>query len=182
MQSSPAARAALARRSRRRWRRRAIRSPRTITAMTRRPPNSRPRPASASTSGTSPIYDACVAGLAQSRQRPRPGRRPRQQRRHHPDGMFHKMTPEQWYGGHQHQPQFAVQHVPAGHRGHARAQFRPHRQHLLDQRPEGPDGPGQLFRRQGGRHRLHQGAGAGERRQGRSPSTRSAPAISPPKW
>ena len=37
---------------------------------------------------------------------------------------------------------------------------------LVDQRPEGPVRPGQLFRRQGRRHRLHQGAGAGERQGG----------------
>ena len=79
------------------------------------------------------------------------------------DTMFHRMKPEQWSDGHQHQSQLAVQHVPAGDRGHARAQVRPHHQHLLDQRPEGPDGAGELFRRQGRRARLHQGAGAGER-------------------
>jgi NAD(P)-dependent dehydrogenase (short-subunit alcohol dehydrogenase family) len=39
--------------------------------------------------------------------------------------------------GDQHQPRLAVQHVPQRHRGHARAQVRPHRQHLVDQRPEG---------------------------------------------
>ena len=33
-----------------------------------------------------------------------------------------------------------------------------------------------------GDHRLHQGAGAGRRRAPASPSTRSAPAISPPRW
>ena len=43
--------------------------------------------------------------------------------------------------GDQHQSRLAVQHVPQRHRRHARAQVRPHRQHLLDQRPEGPARP-----------------------------------------
>ena len=36
--------------------------------------------------------------------------------------------------GDQHQSGLAVQHEPAGDRGHARAQVRPHHQHLVDQR------------------------------------------------
>ena len=79
------------------------------------------------------------------------------------DAQLHRMKPEQWTDGDQHQSRLAVQHVPPGDRGHARAQIRPHRQYLLDQRPEGPDRPVQLFRRQGRRDRLHQGAGAGGR-------------------
>ena len=47
---------------------------------------------------------------------------------------------------------------------------------LLDQRPEGPVRPGQLFGRQGRRHRLHQGAGAGER-QGRHHRQRDLPRL-----
>ena len=53
-----------------------------------------------------------------------------------------------------------------GHRRHARAQLRPHRQHRLDQRPGRPVRPGELRRRQVGHPRLHQGAGPGRRRQG----------------
>ena len=46
---------------------------------------------------------------------------------------------------HRHQPELPVQHVQTRHRGHARAQIRPHHQHLVHQRPEGPDGANQLF-------------------------------------
>ncbi len=67
--------------------------------------------------------------------------------------------------GDQHQPELAVQHVPPGDRRDACAQVRPHHQHLVDQRPERADGADQLFRGQGRRARLHQGAGAGERPQ-----------------
>ncbi len=56
------------------------------------------------------------------------------------DAMLHKMTAEQVGRRHPHRPGLDVLHVPAGDRRHARAQFRPHHQHLLDQRPEGPDG------------------------------------------
>ena len=55
------------------------------------------------------------------------------------DAMLHRMKPEQWTRGDQHQSRLAVQHVPPGDRRHARAQVRPHHQHLLDQRPERPD-------------------------------------------
>ena len=82
------------------------------------------------------------------------------------DGMFHRMTPDQWnavIGTNLGSLFNMTRQVWEGMRD---AQVRPRRQHLVDQRPEGPDGPGQLFRRQGRRTRLHQGAGAG-RRQGR---------------
>ena len=82
------------------------------------------------------------------------------------DAMFHKMTAAAVERGDQHQPQFAVQHDPAGLGRHARPELRPRHLHLLHQRPEGPDGPGQLFRRQGRRHRLRQGAGPGRCGQG----------------
>ena len=116
------------------------------------------------------------------RGRSRPDRDPGQQCRH----RARQHVPPHEAGavgcGHQHQSQFAVQHVPPGDRGDARAQVRPHHQHFLDQRPEGPDGPDQLFGLQGRRARLHQGAGAGERARAASPSMRSAPAISRPRW
>ena len=41
---------------------------------------------------------------------------------------------------HQHQLELAVQHDASGVGGHARAEIRARRLHLLDQRPEGPDG------------------------------------------
>ena len=47
---------------------------------------------------------------------------------------------------------------------------------------KGQMGPGQLLGGQGRRYRLHQGAGAGERRAKASPSTSSRRAISPPRW
>ena len=82
------------------------------------------------------------------------------------DAMFHKMTPEQWHEviNTNLTGLFNMTHpVWDGmrERGFGRVD-----QHLLDQRPEGPDGAGQLFRRQGRRHRLHQGAGPGRRSEG----------------
>ena len=127
-------------------------------------------------------YEACVGRTGAGRQGPRPGRHPRQQRRHHQGRHVPQDDPGTMVRRHQHQPQLALQHDPPGHRGHARARFRPHHQHLVGQRPEGPDGPGQLFRRQGGR------SSASPRRWLRktptraSRSTRSAPATSRPKW
>ena len=41
--------------------------------------------------------------------------------------------------GHRHQPHRPLQHDASGLERHARPQFRPHHQHFLDQRPEGPD-------------------------------------------
>ena len=79
------------------------------------------------------------------------------------DTPFHRMSLEQWN---------AVINTNLGsmfnmtrqvYRRHACAKIRPHHQHLLDQRPEGPVRPGELFRGEGRRHRLHQGAGAGGR-------------------
>ncbi len=78
--------------------------------------------------------------------------------------------------GDQHQSRFVVQHDAPGHRGHARPKIRPRHQHLLDQWPEGPIRPGQLFGGQGRRHRLHQGAGAGKC-QGRHHRERDLPRL-----
>ena len=47
---------------------------------------------------------------------------------------------------------------------------------------KGQAGPGQLFGRQGRRHRLHQGAGPGRRARRHHRQRRSARAISPPTW
>ena len=110
-------------------------------------------------------------GLRRRRQarrgRGRPGRHPRQQCRHHPrrlvpqDGL---LPPGRRCMNTNLDSMFAMTRpVIEGMRD---AQLRPHRQHLVDQRPEGPDRPGQLFDRQGRHDRLHQGAGAGERPQG----------------
>ena len=137
-----------------------------------------------------PVYKWDVVdlrGLRRRRQagrgRSRPGRHSRQQCRHHARRrMFHRMKPEQWTEVINTNLDSLFNMTPPGDRGHARAQIRPHHQYFLDQRPEGPVRPDQLFRRQGRRHRLHQGAGAGKRRARASPSTRSAPAISPPRW
>ena len=119
-----------------------------------------------------PVYKWDVSSLRVLCRRPqagrgrsRSGRGAGQQCRHHPR---HHVPPHDARAvgrGDQHQPEFAVQHVPSGDRGHAQPQVRPHHQHLLDQRPEGADGPGELLGRQGGRARLHQGAGAGKRQE-----------------
>ena len=63
------------------------------------------------------------------------------------DGMFHKMSAEKLGGGDHHQPEFAVLHDPRRHRGHARPQLWADHLDLLGERPKGPDGPDQLFRR-----------------------------------
>ena len=63
----------------------------------RRRPSSRPRPAFTSTSGTSPSYDDCVAGLAQVAKDLGPVDILVNNAGITKDGMFHKMTPDQWY-------------------------------------------------------------------------------------
>ena len=127
-------------------------------------------------------YDACAAGIKQVEADLGPVEVLVNNAGITRDAMFHKMTPRAVERGHRHQPHRRLQHDASGVERHARPQVRPHHQHLLDQRPEGPGRPGQLFRRQGRRHRLHQGAGAGRRARRASPSTSSAPATSPPKW
>ena len=82
------------------------------------------------------------------------------------DSQLHRMKPEQWQAVINTNLGSLFNMTPTGHRGHADAQVRPHHQHLLDQRPEGPVRPDQLFGRQGRRDRLHQGAGAGRRARG----------------
>ncbi len=71
------------------------------------------------------------------------------------DGMFHKMSFEQWrqvLATNLDSMFTMTKPVIEG----MRAALRPHHQHLVHQRPEGPDGPDQLLRRQGRRDRLHQ--------------------------
>jgi hypothetical protein len=65
--------------------------------------------------------------------------------------------------GDRHQPHRRLQHRAPGLARHARAQVRPGDRDLLDQRPEGPDGPGELCRDQGGRSRHRQEPRAGRR-------------------
>ena len=128
-------------------------------------------------------YDACVAGI-KPRSRPISGRSTcwSTMPASPATRMFHKMTPRAVERGDRHQPVRRLQHDASGVERHARPQIRPHHHHLLDQRPEGPGRPGQLFRGQGRRHRLHQGAGAGRRARRHHRQRRSAPATSPPKW
>ena len=140
------------------------------------------RPALRSTNGASPT--TTPAPRASRRSRPRLG--PVEVLVNNAgitrDAMFHRMTPRAVAGGDLHQSQRHLQHDPPGLAGHARPQVRPHHQHLLGQRPEGPGRPGQLLGGQGRRHRLHQGAGAG-RCSGRDHGQlRFARAISAPRW
>ena len=78
------------------------------------------------------------------------------------DGMFHRMTYEQWSSVIKTNLDSAFTCNPAGDRRHALAQLRAHHPDFLDQRPEGPDGPDQLLGRQGRRDRLRPGVGAGK--------------------
>ena len=100
---------------------------------------------------------------ARGRGQARPGRHPGQQRRHHPRHHLPQDDAAAVERGHQHQPQFGLQHDPAGDRGHARAQVGPRHPDQFDQRPERPVRPGQLRRGQGRHARLHDLAGAGKR-------------------
>ena len=79
------------------------------------------------------------------------------------DAQLHRMKPEQWtevintnLGSLFNMTRQVIE-------GMRDAQIRPHHQHLLDQRPEGPVRSDQLFGRQSRRDRLHQSAGAGGR-------------------
>ncbi len=100
------------------------------------------------------------------RDRCRPHRCARQQCRHH--ARRHAASHEQGElgRGDPHQSRQRVQHDPPRHRRHARAQLRAHHLDLVDQRAQGPDGPGELFGGEGGAPRLHQGRRAGRGRQG----------------
>ena len=121
-------------------------------------------------------FDACVSRGQEGRGRSRPGRCARQQCRHHQGWRVPQDDARAVEFGDQHQSRLAVQHDAPGHRGHARAKIRPRHQHLLDQWPEGPVRPGQLFGGQGRRYRLHQGARAGEC-QGRHHRERDLPGL-----
>jgi acetoacetyl-CoA reductase len=80
--------------------------------------------------------------------------------------MFHRMTPDQWN---------AVINTNLGSlfnmtrpviEGMRARKFGRYHQYLVHQRPEGPDGAGELFRGESGRHRIHQSIGAGRRQSG----------------
>ena len=73
------------------------RSPPPTTPTRKPPPSSRRRPAFRSTSGTSGSYEDCVAGLAQVAKDLGPVDILVNNAGITKDGMFHKMTPEQWY-------------------------------------------------------------------------------------
>ena len=59
-------------------------------------------------------YDACVAGVAKVEAELGPVEVLVNNAGITKDGMFHKMTKDQWYARHQHQPELAVQHDPPG--------------------------------------------------------------------
>ncbi len=70
-------------------------------------------------------YDACEAGIKPGRGRPRPGRGAGEQRRHHPRRAVPQDDAGAVEGGHRHQPHRRLQHDPPGLAGHARPQVRP---------------------------------------------------------
>ncbi len=98
------------------------------------------------------------------------------------DAMFHKMTPQQWHEVVNTNLTGLFNMTHPGLERHARPQLRRDRQHLLDQRPKGPDGTGELSRPP------RPATSASPRRSRRkvrprtSPSTRSAQATSARKW
>ena len=67
-----------------------------------------------------------------------------------------------------------VQRHQAGDRRHGRARLRPHHQHFVGERPEGPVRPDQLLDREGRHPRLHDVARAGSGDQGRDGQHRVA--------
>ena len=74
-------------------------------------------------------YDACAEGIAVGDQGARAGRGAGQQCRHHPRRHPAPDDPPAVGRCHPHGPDVGLQPVPPDHRGHARAQLRPHRQH-----------------------------------------------------
>ena len=82
------------------------------------------------------------------------------------DGIFHKMTPDQWSQVIRHQSEFAVQHAASGIEGMRDRGFG--RIVLISSvnGQKGQLGTNQLFGRESRRDRLRQGAGAGKRQQG----------------
>ena len=83
------------------------------------------------------------------------------------DMTFKKMDKADWDAVMQHQPRQRVQHDQAGDRRHGRARLGPHHQRLFGERPERRVRPDQLFGGEGRHARLHEGARARSRAQGR---------------
>ena len=126
-------------------------------------------------------YDACAAGIKQVEADLGPVEVLVNNAGITRDAMFHRMTPAAVEGGHRHQPDRRLQHDARGLGGHARPQVRPRRHHLLDQRPEGPGGPGELLGAKAGdlgftKALAQEGARAG------ITVNAIAPATSPPRW
>ena len=147
--SSPAARAASARRSATAWPRRAPRSPPATAATTSR----RGVPGRALRTRAwhhPPGQRRLGGGLPAHRQRGhRPARaagHPRQQRRHHhrQDGPEDELRG--LVQGPRRQPLRRLLHGQGGAATHGRARHRPDREHLLDHRPAGQHRPGELRR------------------------------------
>ena len=112
-------------------------------------------------------FDSCARAVGRDPGQGRRGRRPRQQRRHHARHDLQEDGQGQLGRGDAHQPRQPVQHDQAGRRRHGRAQLGPDHQRVVGQRLEGRVRPDQLFGGQGRRPRLHQGAGARSRQEGR---------------
>ncbi len=100
-------------------------------------------------------------------QRLRGDRHPGQQRRRHARRPLPQDGPRRVGRGHQHEPQQRVRGHPALHRRDGGARVGARHQHLQHRRPHRQLRPGELRRRQGRPHRVHEDAGARIRAQGR---------------
>ena len=113
-------------------------------------------------------FDSCAACVRAGGEGSRPDRRAGQQRRHHARHDVQEDGPSvNWDAVMQDQSRLLLQHDQAGVRRHGRSRLGPDHQHLVGQRPEGRVRPDQLLGRQGRHARLHQGARARSRAQGR---------------
>ena len=111
--------------------------------------------------------DSCTRAVADVQGKVGADRHPGEQRRHHARHDLQEDGQGQLGRGHAHQPRQPLQHEQAGRRRHGRAQLGPRHQRLVGERLEGRLRPDQLLGRQGRRARLHQGAGARGREEGR---------------
>ena len=94
-------------------------------------------------------YDACVSGLAAVVAELGPVDILVNNAGITRDSMFHRMKPEQWLAVINTNLVSLFNMCRPVIEGMRSAQVRPHHQHFLDQWPEGPARPDQLFRRQG---------------------------------
>ena len=145
--------------------------PRGSTAAARRSPSA--------TSPTTTRWARWSRGIAK---RPRPRRHPGELRRHHarldlPQDDARAVAP-----GHRDQPHERLQRDAPRDRQHVRPRLGPHHQHLVGQRDPRPVRADQLFRRQGGHPRLHQGARPGSGEEGRHRERDLARATWRPRW